>query len=86
MTNKRPSFAEFKKKALEDKEVKAAYDLLEPEFALLEKSISEDERWLLDPANKEVLARIKESLQQEASFDLGSLKQYAKTRKRKSKK
>lgn len=39
MTNKRPSFAAFKKKALQDKDVKTAYDLLEPEFALLDELI-----------------------------------------------
>lgn len=37
--SKRPNFDEFKKKALQDKEVKAEYDLLETEFALLEKFI-----------------------------------------------
>ena len=37
--SKRPSFAEFKKEVLQDPEVKAAYDLLEPEFTLLEKFI-----------------------------------------------
>ena len=37
--SKRPSFEAFKKRALHDKEVKAAYDLLEPEFTLLEKFI-----------------------------------------------
>lgn len=36
---KRPSFAAYKKRALQNKEVKAAYDLLEPEFAILEKFI-----------------------------------------------
>jgi DNA-binding XRE family transcriptional regulator len=39
MKNKRPSFAAYKKRALENEELKAAYDLLEPEFALLEKFI-----------------------------------------------
>ncbi len=39
MKNKRPSFAAYKKRALENKELKTAYDLLEPEFALLEKFI-----------------------------------------------
>ncbi len=37
--SKRPTFEEFKKKALQDKEVKAEYNLLEEEFALLEKFI-----------------------------------------------
>lgn len=50
------------------------------------KEISEDERWLFDPANKEILARIKEGLEQEASFDLGSFKEYGKTSKKPSKK
>jgi Helix-turn-helix. len=37
--SKRPSFEAFKKRALENEEVKAAYDLLEPEFAVLDKFI-----------------------------------------------
>lgn len=37
--SKRPSFEAFKERALQDKEVKAAYDLLEAEFAILEKFI-----------------------------------------------
>ncbi len=39
MTKKRPTFEQFKKKALQDKEVKAEYDLLEAEFSLIEKFI-----------------------------------------------
>lgn len=50
------------------------------------REVSEDERWLFDPANEGVLARLKESLQQEAFFDLGSFKKHAKTRKKQSKK
>ena len=37
--SKRPSFESFKNKVLQDKEVKAAYDLLKSEFMLLEKFI-----------------------------------------------
>lgn len=37
--SKRPSFDAFKKRVLKDKEAKAAYDLLEPEFALLRQFI-----------------------------------------------
>jgi len=37
--NKRPTFEDLKKKALQDKEVQTEYDLLAIEFALLEKSI-----------------------------------------------
>lgn len=37
--SKRPSLADFKKELLLDPEVKAEYDLLEPEFALLDKFI-----------------------------------------------
>lgn len=37
---KRPSFDAFKKRVLQDKDTKAAYDLLEPEFALLRKFIN----------------------------------------------
>lgn len=36
---KRPSYEEFKKRVLQDPEAKAAYDLLEPEFALLRQFI-----------------------------------------------
>jgi hypothetical protein len=39
MKSKRPSFAAYKKRALQNEELKAAYDLLELEFALLEKFI-----------------------------------------------
>ncbi len=39
MMSKRPTFDQFKKKVLQDKEVKAEYDLLKEEFALLEKFI-----------------------------------------------
>ena len=49
------------------------------------KEISENERWLFDPANKEILERLKESLKQEASFDLGSFKKYDKAAKKQSK-
>ncbi len=35
MNKKRPSFEKFKKKTLQDKKFKAAYDLLESEFAFL---------------------------------------------------
>ncbi|OGB84269.1 hypothetical protein A3F66_06750 [candidate division TM6 bacterium RIFCSPHIGHO2_12_FULL_32_22] len=37
--SKRPSFDEFKKRVLRDPEAKAAYDLLEPEFAVLRQFI-----------------------------------------------
>ena len=37
--SKRPSFDEFKKRALQDHEVKSEYDSLEIEFTLLEKFI-----------------------------------------------
>ena len=37
--SKRPTFADFKKRSLQNPEVKAAYDLLETEFALLDKFI-----------------------------------------------
>lgn len=39
MKNKRPSFEEFKKRALQNEEVKTAYELLGPEFELIEKFI-----------------------------------------------
>ena len=39
MNKQRPTFKEFKKKALQDKELKAAYDLLEAEFILIAKAI-----------------------------------------------
>ncbi len=39
MMSKRPTLADFKKEALQDSKFKAAYDLLESEFALLDKFI-----------------------------------------------
>jgi predicted transcriptional regulator len=39
MKNKRPTFEKFKKRALQNEELKAAYELLGPEFELLEKFI-----------------------------------------------
>lgn len=39
MSKKKPTFTDFKKKVLQDKEVRAEYDLLEAEFDLLEKFI-----------------------------------------------
>jgi hypothetical protein len=37
--NKRPSFEEFKKRAMRDKEFRAEYELLKPEFENLYKLI-----------------------------------------------
>ena len=37
--NKRPKYEDFKKRVLQDPEAQAEYDLLEAEFALLEKFI-----------------------------------------------
>lgn len=39
MTKQRPTYDQFKNKALQDKEVKAEYDLLETEFSLIKKTI-----------------------------------------------
>lgn len=39
MTKKRPTFEQFKKRALQDKDFKAEYDLLEAEFSVIEKFI-----------------------------------------------
>lgn len=53
--NKRPTFEDFKKKVLQDKEVQAEYDLLETEFILLEKFIKARKKACfsqLDLANK----------------------------------
>ncbi len=41
------------------------------------QEIPEEEAWLFEPENKKVLERIKESLSQEATIDLGSFKKYA---------
>lgn len=41
------------------------------------QEIPEEEAWLFEPENKEVLNRIKESLTQDATIDLGSFKKYA---------
>jgi len=37
--NKRPTFAKFKEKSLQNPNVKREYDLLAPEFEILEKFI-----------------------------------------------
>jgi len=47
--------------------------ILEPVY-----EVPENERWLLEPKNKEILKRLKESLKQKASVDLGSFKKYLK--------
>ena len=39
--------------------------------------VSEKEAWLFLPENKEVLAKLKKSLQEKADIDLGSFKKYA---------
>ncbi len=44
------------------------------------QEIPEDEAWLFLPENKEILARIKKSLKQKATIDLGSFKKYAKNK------
>lgn len=38
--------------------------------------IPEQERWLYDPKNKELVDEIQQALQEEATIDLGSFKQY----------
>jgi DNA replication initiation complex subunit (GINS family) len=42
--------------------------------------VPEDEAWLFLPENKEILARIKKSLTQEATIDLGSFKKHLKSK------
>lgn len=42
------------------------------------KEMSEDEAWLFLPENKEILARVKKSLTEKATIDMGSFKKYAK--------
>jgi len=37
-----------------------------------------DEEWLFLPENKKILARIKKSLKEDATIDLGSFKKYLK--------
>lgn len=59
MTNKRPTFKEFKKRLLQDKAVKAEYDLLEKEFLLIEKSIKEKKEARL--INEPLLFKIRTS-------------------------
>lgn len=44
------------------------------------QEIPENEAWLFLPENKEILARIKKSLTEEAKIDLGSFKKYAKNK------
>jgi hypothetical protein len=40
------------------------------------QQVPEEEAWLFKPENKEVLKRLKESLDQEANIDLGSFSKY----------
>ena len=40
------------------------------------REIPEDEAWLFLPENKKILARIKKSLREDATIDLGSFKKY----------
>ena len=42
------------------------------------QEIPEDEAWLFLPENKEILARIKKSLREDATIDLGSFKKHLK--------
>lgn len=42
------------------------------------QEIPEDEAWLFLPENKEILARIKQSLCKDATIDLGSFAKYLK--------
>lgn len=39
------------------------------------EEIEKNELWLFDLANKEILERLKKSLQQEATIDLGSFQE-----------
>ena len=42
------------------------------------QEMPEDEAWLFLPENKKILARIKKSLKEDATIDLGSFKKYLK--------
>ena len=42
--------------------------------------VPEDEAWLFLPKNKEILARIKKSLTEDAIIDLGSFKKHLKSK------
>lgn len=42
------------------------------------REIPENERWLFEPENKEILDQIKEGLKQEGTIDRGSFKKYLK--------
>ena len=42
------------------------------------QEIPEDEAWLFLPKNKAILARIKKSLKEDATINLGSFKKYLK--------
>ncbi len=41
--------------------------------------VQKDQAWLFEPENREILARLQESLQQEATIDLGSFQEYLET-------
>lgn len=45
------------------------------------QEIPKGEEWLFDPKNKTIVERLKESLKQKATIDLGSFKKYLKKRK-----
>ena len=42
------------------------------------QEVAEDEAWLFLPENKKILARLKKSLKEKATIDLGSFKKYLK--------
>ena len=42
------------------------------------QEVPEDEAWLFLPENKKILARLKKSLKEDATIDLGSFKKYLK--------
>jgi hypothetical protein len=55
--------------------------ILEP--IVNQPAIDPEEAWLFEPKNKELLAKIKKSLQQEADVDLGSFKKFLPKKKKK---
>ena len=45
------------------------------------KEIPENEAWLFEPRNKEILKRLKQALEKPATIDLGSFKKYLPKKK-----
>lgn len=85
MNKRRPTLEEFKNKVLKDPKDKALYDSLESEYKLLEQMIeariaaglSQDDVAQRMGTNKSNISRLENSLLQNPSPNLSTLKKYA---------